>query len=331
MRGTFEASEAVELAHLTRSGFIESRHSGSAVVVHPDGLISRSVGNPDAPIIPRSCLKPFQALAVAEALAGAGVELTPLQTVLSTASHAGTPEHLVVVQSILDRAGLTPDALQCPHDWPGDSGSRDALVRAGSGRASLYMNCSGKHAAMLFACVVNGWPTASYLELAHPLQQRILSMIELLTGESVSATAVDGCGAPVHAISLVGLARGISRITSSTDGAARFLTDSVLANGWAIDGPGRANTVCIDELGVFSKLGAEGVMVMAAPDGTTVALKMLDGSLRAASLVGLSLLVSAGALAQADVDRVLPTLDLTIYGGTEPVGAIQVSSAVVAL
>ncbi|QWT23542.1 asparaginase [Subtercola sp. PAMC28395] len=329
-RETFATSEAVELAFIDRSGFIESRHGGSAVVVGPGGQVIRSLGNPEAPIIPRSCLKPFQAVAVAEALASAGVELTPLQTVLSTASHAGTPEHVAVVRSILDRAGLTPDALQCPHDWPGDSGSRDGLVRAGSSRASVYMNCSGKHAAMLLTCVANGWPTETYLELGHPLQQRIRSTIENLTGESVAATAVDGCGAPVHAISLVGLARGIGRITSSTDGSAQYLTDSVLANGWAIDGPGRANTVCIDELGVFSKLGAEGVMVMAAPDGTTVALKMLDGSLRAASLVGLTLLVSAGALAQADVDRVLPALDLTVYGGTEPVGAIQVSSAVIA-
>ena len=70
----------------------------------------------------------------------------------------------------------------------------------------------------------------------------------------------------------------------------------MLANGWAIDGPGRANTVVIDRLGVFAKLGAEGVMVMAAPDGTTVALKVLDGSLRAATIVALRLLVDAGAV-----------------------------------
>ncbi|CAN5369376.1 asparaginase [soil metagenome] len=339
--GTFEASEAVELATVDRSGFIESRHVGSAVVVSPAGEVIRSLGNPAAPIIPRSCLKPIQALTVLDAIREAGVELTEVQTVLATASHAGTPLHVEVVESILAKAHLTTDALQCPHDWPGDSRSRDALVRAGLGRASVFMNCSGKHAAMLLTCVANDWPLDTYLEVGHPLQQRILATVERLTGETVATTAVDGCGAPVHALPLTALARGIGRITSAAEGPAKTLTDSVLANGWAIDGNGRANTVCIDELGVFSKLGAEGVMVMSTTArtvgsgsplspgaGTTVALKMLDGNLRAASLVGLTLLVSVGALAQVDVERVLPALDLAIFGGTERVGAIRVSSVV---
>jgi L-asparaginase II len=76
---------------------------------------------------------------------------------------------------------------------------------------------------------------------------------------------------------------------------------------------------------VFAKLGAEGVMVMAAPDGTTVALKMLDGSLRAASLVGLTLLADAGALDRDAVDAVLPELNLSVTGGDAVVGDIRVS------
>ncbi|RFA09587.1 hypothetical protein B7R54_10415 [Subtercola boreus] len=404
--GTFAASDAVELAVVERSGFVESRHIGSAVVLSPGGDVLSTLGDPSAPIIPRSCLKPFQALAVLRSLEGSGVSLDAVQTVLATASHAATTEHVAVVQSILDLAGLAPDALQCPRDWPGSSAARDALVRAGLDRSPLYMNCSGKHAAMLLACVVNDWPLDTYLEPSHPLQQRILATIEELTGETVAASAVDGCGAPVYAVSLVGLARGIGRITSalplapllspvdaadapvdvfvsaaSQPGAAdgdavehtvalgldrlvsaeaATLTASVLANGWAIDGPGRANTLCIDELAVFSKLGAEGVMVMSttaaspAPGaadaagqsaprptgddepihhrdtaGTTVALKMLDGNLRAATLVGLTLLVRAGALTQSSVDGILPRLDLTVYGGTAPVGAIRLADTLI--
>ncbi|RFA20364.1 asparaginase [Subtercola boreus] len=378
------------MAVVERSGFVESRHVGSAVVLSPTGEILTTLGDPSAPIIPRSCLKPFQALAVLREL-GSGTPLDAVQTVLATASHAGTAEHVAVVLSILQLAGLTPDDLQCPHDWPSSSSARDSLVRAGAEKSRLYMNCSGKHAAMLYACVLNGWPTETYLDPSHPLQQQIAATIEELTGEHITASAVDGCGAPVHAISLVALARGIGRITSalpiapllspvdaSADGdaaevfvaatasqgapdgshapgssssdrlvspEAAALTASVLANGWAIDGPGRANTLCIDELGVFSKLGAEGVMVMsttaaspapgrevapeAAPTtvGTTVALKVLDGNLRAATLVGLTLLVRAGALTRDSVDALLPRLDLTVYGGTAPVGTIRLASA----
>jgi L-asparaginase II len=136
----------------------------------------------------------------------------------------------------------------------------------------------------------------------------------------------------VHALSLAGLARGISRIRTSSPSSpfaiyrnAGILCQAVLEDGWALDGPGRANTVVIDRLGVFAKLGAEGVMVMAAPDGTTVALKMLDGSLRAATLVGLSLLVDAGALSRDAVEEIRLELSLDVLGGTGVVGEIRVS------
>ena len=319
--GTASVGESVELAVVDRSGFVESRHIGSAVVLDASGAVVQSHGSPELPVYPRSCMKPFQALAVLES----GVDLDPVQTVLATASHAATPAHIEVVESILTRAGLDSDALGCPADWPGDSTARDGVIRAHGHREPVFMNCSGKHAAMLLACVQNGWDTASYLDPAHPLQQRILAVVERETGETVAHSGVDGCGAPVHALSLTALARGIGRIRRAPAGPAQWLTDSILANGWAIDGPGRANTVVIDRLGVVAKLGAEGVMVMATPDGASVALKMLDGSLRAATLVALTLLARNGSVTPAQVASLTPELDLTIMGGTTPVGTIRVS------
>ncbi|WP_345761516.1 asparaginase [Diaminobutyricibacter sp. McL0608] len=326
--GTFTGGDAVELAVVERGGFAESRHLGSAIVLGPDGTVVRTLGDPRALILPRSSMKPFQAIAVM----GAGVPLDGPAAVLATASHGGTPAHLSVVRGLLAQAQLTETALQCPPDWPLDPAARQERVRAGEAKQRLFMNCSGKHAAMLLACVTNGWPTDTYLDPQHPLQVRIRETVERLTGEKVALTAVDGCGAPVYAMSLEGLARGIQRIASASTGSpfalyrnAAILRNAVLADGWAIDGPGRANTVVIDRLGVFAKLGAEGVMVMAAPDGTTVALKVLDGSLRAASIVALRLLVDAGAVSAADVDALEPELDLAVLGGGVPVGAIRVT------
>lgn len=324
----FTGAEAAELAVVERSGFVESRHLGSAVVLGADGSIARSLGNPAAPIFPRSSMKPFQAVAVM----GAGVPLDGTAAVLATASHAGTPAHLSVVRGLLAQAQLTEDALQCPPDWPLDSSSREDAIRAGKHKHPLYMNCSGKHAAMLLACTMNGWQTETYLDPQHPMQLLVRDTIERLTGEKVVATGIDGCGAPVHAMSLNTLARGVQRIATASAGSpfalyrnAATLTNAVLTNGWAIDGPGRANTVVIDRLGVFAKGGAEGVMIMAAPDGTTVALKILDGSLRAASVVALSLLVDAGALERSAVDAILPELDLAVLGRGVPVGEIRAS------
>ncbi|MFF1572031.1 asparaginase [Leifsonia sp. NPDC058292] len=324
----FTGAEAVELAVVERSGFVESRHLGSAVVLGPDGSVVRSLGAPAAPVFPRSSMKPFQAIAVM----GAGVPLEGAAAVLATASHGGTPAHLSVVRGLLAQAQLTEDALQCPHDWPLDASSRDDAIRDGESKKPLFMNCSGKHAAMLLACTVNGWSTENYLDPQHPMQLLVCDTIERLTGEKVVATGIDGCGAPVHAMALTTLARGIQRIATASDGSpfalyrnAATLKNAVLANGWAIDGPGRANTVVIDNLGVFAKGGAEGIMIMAAPDGTTVALKILDGSLRAATIVALSLLVDAGAVEKSAVDAIVPQLDLAVLGRGLPVGEIRAS------
>jgi L-asparaginase II len=327
--GTFGLADAVELAVLERSGFVESRHAGSAIVLGPEGEVLASLGDPAAPIFPRSCLKPFQAIAVM----GSGVTLEGPQAVLATASHAGTTRHVQVVRSILARARIEDSVLQCPADWPGDTRSRDELVRDGLGKSPLYMNCSGKHAAMLLACAQNGWDPTTYLDAAHPMQLAVRDTVERFTGEKPSATGVDGCGAPVFAISLAELARGIGRVVGSSATSpfalyrnAGLLTAAVLANGWALDGPGRANTVVIERLGLFAKLGAEGVMVMSSPGGATVALKVLDGSLRASTIVGLRLLASVGSISAEAVDAIEPELGLAIAGGNTQVGSIRVTA-----
>ncbi|MGA1838671.1 asparaginase [Herbiconiux sp. 11R-BC] len=319
--GTASLAESVELAVVDRSGFVESRHAGSAVVLSPAGEVVASFGAPERPVYPRSSLKPFQALTVLES----GVELDPLQSAMAMASHTATPAHLAVVRSMLDLGGLTPDALGCPADWPADSATRTEVIRSGGRPERLFMTCSGKHAAMLLACAANGWNTADYLEPAHPLQQRILATVERLTGEPVVHTGVDGCGTPVHAMSLIALARGYNRVRLADEGPARRLVDGALANGWVVEGPGRPNSIVIDRLGVLAKFGADGVMVLVAPDGTTVTLKMLDGSLRPATLVALTLLARHSALDAAAVAEVVSELDLTVWGRGEPVGAVTVS------
>ena len=326
MPQTFAADDAVELAVVERSGFVESRHVGSAIVLDPDGTPILTLGDSATPILPRSSLKPVQALACLTA----GAPLEGERLALATASHAGTDRHVSVVRDILDAAALGEEALGCPTAWPGDQATRDSVVREGGDPTRIRMNCSGKHAAMLLTCVVNGWPTGDYLEPAHPLQTHIREVAERLVGERSVATAIDGCGAPVFAMSLAGLAKAIHRIGTSSERSpfalhrsAGALVRAVRENAWAIDGPGRADTVVIERLGLFAKGGAEGVMVMVAPNGTTVALKMLDGSGRAATVVGLRLLEREGALAASDVAAALTELPLSVSGGGRVVGAIR--------
>src|SRR5690606_4983054 len=202
-------------------------------------------------------------------------------------------------------------------------------------QARIRMNCSGKHAAMLRACVATGWPTEGYLDPSHPLQQHIRDVVERLTGEKIAHTAIDGCGAPVHAITLSALARGIHRIGSASERSpfalhrvAGTLVRAVRENPWTIEGPGRPDTIAIETLGVFAKGGAEGVMVMSTPDGTTTAVKMLDGAGRAATIVAATLLARAGALDDADVSSLISALPLSVLGGGSSVGMIRASASI---
>jgi L-asparaginase II len=316
-----DAAGCVELAHVTRSGLIESRHLGAAAVVDGSGSVIRALGDTQALVYPRSTLKPVQAVAVLRA----GAKLAGAQIVLASASHCGSPEHLAVVEGMLSSVGLSASDLQCPADWPLGREFANELIRTDARPTRLHMNCSGKHAGFLTACVENDWSTNDYLAPEHPLQMRIRDAVEEFTGEPVRYSGTDGCGAPVHAVSLAGLARATGRITGGTDDESVRLAGAIREFPWAIDGRGRANTLVIEQLGLVAKLGAEGVMVMGAPDGTAVAVKILDGSLRAATLVALELLVQAGVVER---EACLPILEKTnerILGGDRVVGSVDVS------
>lgn len=308
--------DTVQLAVLERSGMIESRHLGAAVVLAPDGSELRRLGNPDALIYPRSTLKPMQAITVLRS----GVTLTEEQLVLASASHTGSQRHQDVAESLLASYGLSVDDLQCPPDWPADSTAR----RSADVPTRLAMNCSGKHASFLAACVVNDWALDSYLDHAHPLQVRIRETVAEFTNSDVIHEGTDGCGAPVFAMSLTSLAVAIQRVATATpdsDPEANALTQAIKAHSWGLDLPQVAEAM--DALGIVAKRGAEGVLIAAAPDGTTVTLKILDGSIRPLLPVGLSLLADAGALERGAVAAVLSSTTEKVLGRGFPVGELR--------
>lgn len=321
MSVALDAAGSVELAVVERSGMIESRHLGAAAVVDGDGALVRTLGDSAALIYPRSTLKPIQAVAMLRASA----PLSGARLVLATASHCGSPEHLAVVRGILEAVELGADDLQCPADWPLGREFANDLVRAGEKPGRLHMNCSGKHAGFLSAAVTSGWSTKDYLEPDHAMQVLVRETVEEFTGETIEHSGVDGCGAPVHAVTLGGLARAIGRVSGSTSRDEFELASAIRENPWAIDGHGRANTLVIEQLGLIAKLGAEGVMVMGAPDGSAVAVKILDGSLRAATLVAIDLLARVGTISLEAAAGVLEATTERVLGGGREVGDIRVA------
>lgn len=314
------------VAEVVRSGFVEGRHHGAVVALATDGDVAWSVGPVSDPILPRSCNKPLQALAMVRA----GLDLPPDLLALACASHSGEPFHVEGVRRILASAGLPESSLQTPEDLPLDEAERDIVLRAGGQPSRLLMNCSGKHAAMLATCVVNGWDTGTYLEPDHPLEVAIRQTFEEVTGEPVAAVAVDGCGAPLLSVSLVGLARGFRRLAVATEGAERRVADAIREHPAFVSGTRRDELALLTAIpGAIGKMGAESCFALALPDGRAFALKVEDGAMRAWPVVLAAALRRAGIDEEAGVDgaAVRRVGEAPLLGGGRVVGQIRAALA----
>jgi L-asparaginase II len=302
------------VAEVVRSGFVESVHHGSVVVLGPEGAAVDSVGEVVAPVFPRSSNKPLQTVGMLRAglVPADGADLA-----LISGSHRGEPFHVRRVRDILEHAGLEPAALHCPADLPLSVAARDGVLRAGGGPQPILMNCSGKHAGMLATCVANGWPLDTYLDAKHPLQVALAGTVAGLAGEPIAATGVDGCGAPVFGFSLTALARAFQRLVAAPAGSLeRRVADEMRAHPELVAGTDADDTVLMSAVpGLLAKGGAEGVVAVAVPGAGAVAIKIEDGAMRARTPVLLSALRRLGVAAPQRVELVL--------GGGEPVGEVR--------
>jgi L-asparaginase II len=292
-------SGGAPLATIDRSGFIEGRHHGSVIVLSASGEVADSIGDPTGPVFPRSTNKPFQTIGMQRC----GLRLDdPADLAVVAASHSGEDFHLSRIKALL---GDLEDDLRCPPDW--------RLAMQCGEKKRIYMNCSGKHTGMLLTCVANGWSLADYYEPEHPLQVAIKATIEELTGESVAAIGVDGCGAPVMALSLTALATGFLRV------ADHKVADAMRAHPELVSGTGRADALLMRAVpGLVCKGGAEGVWAAAIPGVGAVAMKIDDGNARALGPVMVS------ALRRLGIEVNQPQLSAPpLLGRGEPVGAVS--------
>ena len=318
----------VVVAEVVRSGFVEGHHYGSIVALDGSGEVDWAVGDADQQILPRSCNKPIQALAMVRL----GLKLPPELLALACASHSGEDFHVEGVRRILELADLDESDLQTPPGYPLDDEAREALVRSGVGPAPIHMNCSGKHAAMLATCQANGWDTATYRAPDHPLLVATRETFAELIGEPVDTVAVDGCGAPLFPASLVGLARAFRRLAlgvgadGRTDPQAAEVAEAIRAHPEYVSGTRRDEATLLRAIpGAIGKAGAESCYAVALPDGRAIALKTDDGAPRVRPVLMAHALRRSGIDTGpgVDTDAVRRTGELPLLGGGEPVGEIR--------
>jgi L-asparaginase II len=320
------------LVEVVRSGFVEAWHRGSVVALTADGSVDWAVGDIAVPIFSRSSNKPIQALGMLRA----GLDLDGKLLAVTVASHSGEPFHLDAVREILRGAGLNESDLQTPPDFPLSDEAREAFIRSGASRSSIAMNCSGKHAAMLATCMVNGWPTTTYLDASHPLQRALASTLAEATGEAITAFGVDGCGAPVFSASLVGLARAFRSLVVADPGSyERRIADAIAGYPEYVSGTTRDEARLLRAVpGAIAKAGAEGCYALALPDGRAVALKIDDGGVRARPVVMAAALerlgldsIRAADGSGIDAQAVLATGRSPLLGGSTEVGELRTTPA----
>jgi L-asparaginase II len=304
----------VPLVEVVRSGFVEGRHHGSVAVLDGGGTLVAAAGDPHGAIFPRSSSKPMQAVAM---LRSGLSTVDDAELALVAASHDAEPFHVERITAMLRRAGLTEADLRCPPDLPLSESARAAVLRAGGGPSPVLMNCSGKHTGMLLTCLAAGWSTEDYVDPGHPLQKACRSAVEELTGQPVPAVGVDGCGAPVMATSLVGLARAFLAVVSAPDGTpARAVADAMRSHPELVSGTGELDALLMRAVpGLLSKGGAEGVLAVAVPGVGAVAMKIDDGGIRARLPVLIPALSALG---------IPPPLPLPpVLGAGHPVGVLR--------
>lgn len=306
------------LAHVVRNGLIESTHDGAIAAVDGNGRLRAVYGDVGRSFFLRSAAKPFQAT-VAQEL---GAALSPQQMALACASHGGQPVHVAIVCQMLAEVGLDARALACPPTFPFGTGARERLIAAGHRRPrSLWHNCSGKHAAMLRACVARGWPVETYAEPEHPLQVRIAEVMEDALGENHGPAGVDGCGVPAF--------RGTVR--SLAGAYARLATDVRFRAAWNAMHRYPALTSDLSEpaariaawLDAAAKHGAEGCLGVAVRNTMGIGVKVWDGGARAVGVAAVEALRQLGLVPPGTGRYLEDVARPPVLGGGNRQGSIE--------
>lgn len=299
------------LARQVRSGLVEATNRGAAIAFGPDGNTIFELGDVDRPFFLRSAIKPFQSTVVLES----GFELSDEELAVACSSHAGEPAHIEIARSMLERVGLDESHLQCP---PGPALADSSRFRLADQTPSrLHYTCSGKHAAMLGACVAMGWPVDTYLDPNHPGQIAIAGLVKELTGDEVGPPGIDGCGYPTLRGSVRGMAKAYARLMFDE----RFRRARIAMTRY----PALVGGTHFDEskialaTGGVAKTGAAGLLTIGVPRRFGLAVKAFDGSTAAAATAAAGICARLGAVpVESRLDKISSR---PLFGGGRVVGA----------
>ncbi len=303
--------------------FVESRHRCHVAVVKRDGSVLHRWGDIDQPIYGRSAIKPILAVGLVESGAADAFQLSDAEIALACASHSGEPQHVDRVRAWLTHVGLSVADLECGPHMPYNEAAMRSMVHEGIEPDASHNNCSGKHSGFLTTAVHLGLPTKGYIQYEHPIQQRLLAIMEQLCDLSLRHVprGIDGCGIPTIAIPIVATARAMAKLADPVDLtparalAAKRIVHAMTAEPAMVSGTGEYVTEVMRIAGgkVAIKSGAEGVFAGIVPGlGLGICIKNEDGTGRGNEAAMSHVLTGLGLLSAEErarlADRLNPVL-----------------------
>jgi L-asparaginase II len=279
----------------SRGGYAESAHHFLWCTTKPDGAVDEASGD-DAPgldVFARSASKPLQALPAVRAGVLERYGLGDRHLAIACASHGGAAEHVAAVSEILEACGATEDDLGCGPSDPRAPAAADAARARGDAPRRIVHNCSGKHALGLALCAQKDWVGDHYWIRSHPLQHAMRDAVAQAVGAPPEAVphGVDGCGMLAFQVPLAGLAGAFGRLASGRLGeAGDRVAGAMRAHPGLVAYEGAIDTelMAADDA-LVAKVGAEGVLAVGLADGRGLAVKVLDGGMRALDPAGVAL------------------------------------------
>ncbi len=296
------------LCKVSRGGYTESIHVAYAVAVDAKGAIIFSSGDPDYITFIRSSLKPFQASAALDAGAPESAGFSQEELALMCSSHNGEDIHVQTAKSMLNKLGLDLSAYECGKHPPYDRNARYQLLKDGIEWTALNNNCSGKHAGMLSLANKLGVDHKGYTNKEHPVQKKIFEKLTDLTGLNDFPTGIDGCSVPAPMLSLKTIAGLFQQLADGNDPSLATLFKAMTAHPHLVAGEKRFDTDFITAMKgrAVTKVGGEAIrgVSIQTENGETIgiAVKVLDGTQRAAPVATMAVLSHLNLLTKKESD-----------------------------
>ncbi|WP_136608977.1 asparaginase [Paenibacillus dokdonensis] len=306
-----------------RAGIMECAHYGHICIVNDQGEIAAAAGNPDFVTFTRSAAKPLQAISAIRGGIVSHYGLSEKEIAIMTASHLAQPDHVEVLESIMQKTGLSEMELICAPSFPLNEESKEDVLRHNGSKRRLYHNCSGKHLGVLAYCKMKGYPLEGYAEPEHPVQQEIIEIMSMMCGIETQQIRLgtDGCGFPVFALPLSAMAAAYAKLAcpdlivdKPTREAVKTITQAMNRYPEMVGGSGRVDSLILQDPNIVAKGGFKGVYCFGLKkERLGIAFKVLDGSEEEWGWIVESILVQIGYSNRPLIEQMKESFTHDIY------------------